>query len=453
MRIGARHAGICLASLGLVVAASGSALAQTSAPADFQAPGNWPLSGTLKDNSTFTLNPTIAAKVAAGQPINYLFSYQSSSIPLFSQQYKAGYDQSIKDAQSIYPGLVGQAVAPAANPGDVNEQIAQIQAQIDAGQVDCLSIEPTTSDGLTSITNATMAAGVRVFTVGVTSNGNELTNFTQVPLKEGATAGQAVLDWMKANNKDLKVFAISGGAPTQFWAQGRMKGFQDTIMAAIPDAKFIDSLSNALETTYDPAATYSAYQAMLQGNQDLQFIENVDIGAEYADKAIHDAGRDGQVFTIGWNVSLAQLDAIDAGTQVAALDQRWAEQAGFGANACADFLKNGVIRPNTQVLNPVTKENSAAARADLEAILNPGGLDPPRNHQGMTLGRRSAATLRTSGFSLDRGAPRRWQRTASPRPLRRRLAHPPANRVRAIAAASPAEHEMRCCESAASPSR
>ena len=25
----------------------------------------------------------------------------------------------------------------------------------------------------------------------------------------------------------IKVFAVSGGDPTQFWAQGRMKGFED----------------------------------------------------------------------------------------------------------------------------------------------------------------------------------------------------------------------------------
>ncbi len=71
---------------------------------------------------------------------------------------------------------------------------------------------------------------------------------------------------------------------------------------------------------------------------------------------------DGKVNTIGWNVSYGQLDAIDQGTQVAALDQKWSEQAGFGALACADFLKNGIIRPNTQVLFPVTKANSAEAR-------------------------------------------------------------------------------------------
>jgi len=369
MRIGTRQCAVALASVSLIVAGALPAFAQRAAPALTDYSG-MPATGTLRDGSTFTLKPEIAAKIANKEPINYLFSYQSSSIPLFSPQYQAGYDTTLAQAQTIYaPGVNGQIVAPAAPTGDVNEQIAQIQAQIDAGQVDCLSIEPATSDGFTKIANDTLAAGIPVFTVGVTSNGNELTNFTQIPLKEGAKAAQTVLDWEAATGNDLKVFAVSGGDPTQFWAQGRMQGFIDTIKAADPEATFVNDASNALATSYDPAGTYSAYQAFIQGQPDLQFIENVDIGAEHADKAIVDAGKEGQIFTIGWNVSLAQLDNIDKGIQVAALDQRWAEQAGFGALACATLFSGGGVLPNTQELNPITKENSAAAREDLNKIL------------------------------------------------------------------------------------
>ena len=58
-----------------------------------------------------------------------------------------------------------------------------------------------------------------------------------------------------------------------------MKGFIDGIKEAIPDAKFVNDADDALATTYDPAGTYDAYKAFLQGNPDVQFIENVDIGA------------------------------------------------------------------------------------------------------------------------------------------------------------------------------
>lgn len=319
---------------------------------------------------TFTLSKKVADKLAKGEAINYVFSYQASGIPLFSQQYAQGYKEGCAAGQKILK-LKCASIAPVQT--DLNQQLSQIQAKLAAGAIDCISIEPATSDGFTAIANQLMDEGIPVFTVGVTSNGHELTNFTQVPMKEGALAAKTVLDWMKANGKKLKVFAVSGGDPTQFWAQGRMKSFVQTIKAAIPGAKFINTEKNGLSTSYDPGKTYDAYKNFISAHPDVQFIENVDIGAEHANKAIADVGKTGKIFTIGWNVSKAQLDGIDAGTQVAALDQRWAEQAAFGGTACATFLKTGKVLPNTQVLNPITKAKTAAARADLDKILGGKG--------------------------------------------------------------------------------
>lgn len=315
-----------------------------------------------RDWGTFKLADRIAAKIKAGEPINYVFSYQASGIPLFSPQYAAGAEMGCKMAQGIYP-LNCSAIAPVQN--DPNQQVSQIEAKLAAGEVDCVGIEPVSSDAMTAITNKLMDQGIPVFTAGVSSNGHEFTNFTQIPDKEGAYAANVVLKWMKDNNKDLKVFAVSGGDPTQFWAQGRMKGFHDTIMAAIPDATFVTTEANGLNTSYEPGQTYDTYRSFLTANPNVQFIQNVDIGAEHADKAIDSLGLTGKVFTIGWNSSLGQLAAIEKGTQVALLDQRWPDQAGFGAVACAAFLKNGEILPNTQTLKPVMADGVEQARKEL----------------------------------------------------------------------------------------
>jgi ABC-type sugar transport system substrate-binding protein len=319
-----------------------------------------------RDWGSFKLADRIAAKVKAGGKINYVFSYQASGIPLFSPQYAAGFDTGCKLGNAIYP-MDCAKLAPVQT--DANQQVSQIEAKLAAGEIDCMSIEPTTSDSVTAVTNKLMDQGIPVFTVGVTSRGHEFTNFTQVPMLEGQTAAKIVLDWMKANKKDLKVFAVSGGDPTQFWAQGRMKGFHDTIAKAIADAKFVTTEENGLNVSYEPGPTYDAYRTFLSANPDVQFIENVDIGAEHANRAIESLNRGGQVFTIGWNVSKGQLDGIEKGTQVAALDQRWSDQAAFGGPACAQFLKNGVVLPNSQTLLPIMKDQVAAARVELDRIL------------------------------------------------------------------------------------
>ena len=320
-----------------------------------------------RDWGTFKLADRIAAKVKAGGKINYVFSYQASGIPLFSPQYAAGFASGCKAGGAIY-SMDCASIAPVQN--DPNQQVSQIEAKLAAGEIDCISIEPTTSDSTTAITNKLMSQGIPVFTVGVTSRGHEFTNFTQVPQLEGETAGKIVLDWMKANNKDLKVFAVSGGDPTQFWAEGRMKGFHEAIAKAIPDAKFVTTETNGLNVSYDPGQTYDTYRTFLSANPDVQFIQNVDIGAEHADRAIGSLNKVGQVYTIGWNVSKGQLDGIEKGIQVAALDQRWSDQAAFGGPACAQFLKNGEVLPNTQTLLPVMKDQVAAARAELDRIMS-----------------------------------------------------------------------------------
>ena len=375
MRFGSGRLLPLVAVTALIAVACGSTPAATTAPTDAPAatdaataaPQGAPYTAPLKDGSTFTLNPRVADKLAKGEPINYVFSYGSTAIPLFSPQYKAGYERTLPEAQKIL-AMNGQAIAPASAVQDSNEQIAQIDALFKADQIDCLSIQSTGDNAFTKIVNDIMATGIPVFTVGVQSNGNEFTNFTQISLKEGAQAAGIVVDYMKAHSLDFKVFAVSGGDPTQNWAQGRMQGFIDGIKAAIPDAKFVNDASTGLVTSYDPAGTYDAYKAFIQGNPEVQVIENVDIGGEHAARAIADSGNTGKMFSLGWNVSIGQLDAIEAGTQIVALDQQWGDQAGFGALGCAEFLKNGKILPNSNVLKPITTDNVVQARADFLAI-------------------------------------------------------------------------------------
>jgi len=383
MRIASRGVLAVLAAASLFVSACSSTPAASSAASEAAPPSaapsvaesaaasvaasGLPYTATLKDGSTFTLNPRVADKLAKGEPINYVFSYGSTAIPLFSPQYKAGYDRTLPEAQKILP-MNGQAIAPASAVQDINEQIAQIDALFKADQIDCLSVQSTGTDAFTKIVNDIMATGIPVFTVGVQSNGNEFTNFTQISDKEGRQAAGIVVDYMKAHNLDFKSFAVSGGDPTQNWAQGRMQGFIDGIKEAIPDATFINDATSALVTTYDPAGTYDAYKAFIQGNPDVQVIENVDIGGEYAARAIADSKNTGKMFSLGWNVSIGQLDAIEAGTQIVALDQQWGDQAGFGALGCAELLRNGKVLPNTNVLKPITTDNVVQARKDFMAI-------------------------------------------------------------------------------------
>jgi hypothetical protein len=353
------------ATTGAPSAATGSSAAPSAASSGAET--GWPYSGSLKDGSTFTLKPEIAAKVRAKQAVNYVMSNASATTDLFSAQITAGYESTLTAAQAIYP-LNPKKIDPQ-TAYDANQQISQIEALFNSNQVDCLSIMVNGADTFTAVTKKLMAAGVPVFTVGAPTNGNELQQFTQIPEKEGAQTAQVVLDYMKAHSLDFKTFAVSGGNPAATWAQGRMISFKQAILAAIPGATFAADETSALNTTFEVPKMYDAYKAFIVGHPDIDVILSADQGAGQAARAIKDSSMTGKAFSVGWNVTADQLDAIDGDLQIAAMDQKWPDQGGFGGPACATLFAKGEILPNTQVLVPVTKDNSAAARAELQKLL------------------------------------------------------------------------------------
>src|SRR5581483_10981492 len=251
----------------------------------------------LRHGGTFSLAKSIRDKIAKHGTMNYVFSYGSCSIQGFSEQYQKGYEASLPQANNIYP-LKGTRLCPPATQQDVNTQINQIQARLNVNQVDCLSIEPQGSTSMDPLVEATLKKGIPVFTVGLTTFGNEFTNFTQVPFQEGQTAAATVISYMQARHLHFKTFATSGGDPTQYWAQNRAKGFVAGIKKAIPGAKFVTTEKNMLNTTYDPGKTYDAFKAFFSGaGKDVDVLENVDIGAGFAAQAAKDLGRTGKTFS------------------------------------------------------------------------------------------------------------------------------------------------------------
>jgi ribose transport system substrate-binding protein len=314
---------------------------------------------------TFKLKPSIAAKIKAGEPVNYLNSFEASGTPSFGAQWTAGYKYGCEQGKKIY-ALHCELVAPVKT--NINEQISQVQAKIAAGQVDCLSIQPPTETAINALVNETIAKGIPVFTVGEEDHAHQLMNFTQHHEHEGEVAAETVVNWMKQNKKNFTVFALSSGLPTLGWAQGRMRGFKKGILKAIPGAKFLDSESSAEEVPLEPGPGYDAAKSYIAAHPEVQVFMNTDISGEEIDKAIADTGNKGKIFSIAWNPSKGQLKGIEEGLQIATVDQRWFDQAAYGASACATFLKTGQILPNTQKPKPILAAQVGEEAKSLEQI-------------------------------------------------------------------------------------
>src|ERR1700683_344980 len=154
---------LSVATIAIVGAVGGSAAlaadSQSQIPTSGEKVAGAPFE-VKRDWGTFKLADRIAAKVKAGEKINYVFSYQASGIPLFSPQFAAGFETGCKLGNAIYP-LDCASIAPVQT--DANQQVSQIEAKLAAGEIDCISIEPVTSDLTTAIGKKLMGQGIPVF--------------------------------------------------------------------------------------------------------------------------------------------------------------------------------------------------------------------------------------------------------------------------------------------------
>jgi ribose transport system substrate-binding protein len=211
---------------------------------------------------------------------------------------------------------------------------------------------------VTSLINRILDDGIPVFTFGVPREDfREFRNFAQVPLLEGVKVAEGVLEWMDANGKDFKTFAVSSALPAEVWAQGRMISFVDTIKAAIPDAVFVTDSTNGLDTTLDPTTTYDRVSAFLIANPEVEVLMNTDIGSEHIDRVIVDLGLAETTYSVGWNPSKANLDFVEDGVQIAVYDQDIARMSGRGPRACAQFAATGEIWPYDIELSGIFAED------------------------------------------------------------------------------------------------
>lgn len=357
-----KHFGLRVASARLLIASSVIACLTASAAYAQATP---PTSTTL-DWGTFTLSPAIAERVKSGQPLRIVLSMEGPAIPVFGPQYMFGFDAGVKVAQekSGVP-IEGKFTGP--TPANMNEQIAQVRSLAAANQLDCLSLEGGGAPTWIPIIKDLTDKGIPVFTVGEDIDGSQrLGTFHTDWALEGRMAADAVVDYFKANNLELKSLALASSVPDQPFAQTRMTAFRDEILSKAPGATFENEPSNAINGSFDPAATYSAIKAFITGHPAVQVVYHTDVNSGVVDKIIADTGAQGKMFAIGHNVSDETLAAIKDGRQIGTIDQNYPSQSEWAATVCSTYLTTGEILPNTNEPLLVTATNADESLANLK---------------------------------------------------------------------------------------
>jgi ABC-type sugar transport system substrate-binding protein len=318
------------------------------------------------DSGPFTLADSIRQRVIDKQPLRIVLSMEGPAIPVFGPQYQYGFAAGVKVAESDSGATIdGKFLGP--TPPDINEQINQVRSQAAANQMDCLALEGGGAPNWIPIINDLVSKGIPVFTVGEDIDGSHrLGTFHTDWTKEGQMDAQAVVDYFKAHNLDLKMLALASSVPDQPFAQTRMKGFMDEVKRLAPNAEFANTPANAINGSFDPAATYAAIKAFITGHAGVQVVYHTDVNAGVIDKIIGDLNMNGKMFAAGHNVSDETLAAIKNGVQIATIDQDYPAQSQWAASVCATFLTTGKILPNTNEPLLVTAANVDDAIATLK---------------------------------------------------------------------------------------
>lgn len=246
---------------------------------------------------------------------------------------------------------------------DALAQLEQMENMISRG-VDAIVIVPSSSEALAPALLKAEEAGIPVINLD--------TKFNQETLKN---AGVAPIPFIGTDNYDGALDAgklaleLLGGEGQVAILEG-ISGQQNTY-----DRKngFIDGMEGKLEVVATQTADwevekgYNAAQNIMQANPDLDLIFGSNDGmAIGAYRAILEAGKEDEIYVIGYDAVPAALESVKEGELYATIAQFPAEMGKRGIDAAMQIINGEQIAlkdHESTVTTPITQDN-------VEAMMN-----------------------------------------------------------------------------------
>ncbi|MGH7117638.1 MAG: sugar ABC transporter substrate-binding protein [Acetobacteraceae bacterium] len=310
-------------------------------------------------NGEFTVSPRIVAKIKHKQPLNFVDSYPYITIAGASAQLQAGCKEAANEIKAKYGVAINCSLIGVPNP-DAPTQIEQITSGLNAHQYDCIGVDPNPPGAFNNLIARAMGEGVPVFTVNADSqtskrisvfsdddypDAHDMTFYNQ----SGKVAGRYAVGWAKQTHhtfNDKQIEMISGDV-TQPWAQGRARGFEETIKAAYPHAQFLDNWNNMFMVGFDTVTVLSDMQSFMTSHPHVFFYFSTDWGGQQIAQIIARHHLEGKVFGLGYNLNSLYVQQVRQNQLIGTVDQRYDLQGKNWALACANVLFKHEM-PSTQ---------------------------------------------------------------------------------------------------------
>ena len=253
---------------------------------------------------------------------------------------------------------------------DALAQLVQMENMISRG-VDAIVIVPSSSEALAPALLKAEKAGIPVINLDTKFNQDTLASAGVSPIPFIGTdnyvgaldAGKLALELLEGEGQVAILEGISGQQNTYDRKNG-----------------FIDGMENKLEVVATQTADwevekgYNAAQNIMQANPELDLIFGSNDGmAIGAYRAILEAGKEDEIFVIGYDAVPAALESVKEGELYATIAQFPAEMGKRGIDAAMQIINGEQIAlkdSESTVTTPITQDNVEAMMSYLDNYID-----------------------------------------------------------------------------------
>ena len=306
----------------------------------------------------FVLAERIAAKLDAGDPLNFVVSLTATGAA-GAASFEHGWTAAARElAEQHSVGINARVVGP--NGADAEAQAAAIESLISTGDIDCLAVEAANPGLLDDVIDTAVDAGVPVFAVaGDSPDSKRFAFYGLDDLEAGRAAGSLVGRWAADGGILVRVAGVLTGDAGDQGSYDLMRGFVAGLSEIHSGVEWANGPDDVESFGYDPVAVDKETEAWVLDNSDADIVFHTDAGVESLAAVMAEQSLYGDMYAVGFHMSPQVADYIRDRLVVAATVPRRAEQARLAGAACGAFLLEGAYDTGHVVVEPraVTRDN------------------------------------------------------------------------------------------------
>ncbi|WP_419864206.1 sugar ABC transporter substrate-binding protein [Candidatus Poriferisodalis sp.] len=301
----------------------------------------------------FVLADRIAAKLAAGDALNFVMSLTAVGDADHAASLGHGWRGAAAEAAEAHGiGIDAQVIGP--HSADAVAQALAITSLVASGDIDCLAVEAANPRLLDRAIGVAVDAGIPVFAVAGDSPGSQRFAFFGIDAyAAGRSTGRLAGEWAAEGGILVRRAAVLTGNARSQRSFDLMRGFVDGLAGIHPGAEFVNGPADVASFGFEPPQVRAATEAWVLDNLDVDMVFHTDGGVEALAQVMAEQSLYGDMYAVGFHMSPPMAGAIRDLLVAISMAERSAEQARRAGAACSEFLLAGVLETGRPAVTPL----------------------------------------------------------------------------------------------------